>query len=94
MNTGFSYTKKNNMKYFIIAISALLIEICSTFYIRSVSTGDIPMMLFFASISPFLGLPFIGYIVESKNWTEKIKQSFSLSVGYFVGVLVVMYFIK
>ena len=82
------------MKYFIIGISALLIEICYTFYIRSVSTGDIPMMLFFASISPFLGLPFIGYIVETKNWGERCKQALALSVGYFVGVLVVMIFIK
>ena len=52
------------------------------------------MMLFFATISPFLGLPFIGYMVETKNWNERIKQSLALSVGYFVGVLVVVNLIK
>jgi len=82
------------MKYFIIGISALIIEICSTFYIRAVSDADIFMMLFFASISPFLGLPFIGYMVESKNWTERIKQSLALSIGYGIGALVVIQFIK
>ena len=81
-------------KYLIIGLSALIIEICSTFYIRSVSTGDIPMMLFFASISPFLGLPFIGYMVETETWRERIRQAIALSVGYGLGVLVVVYFIK
>jgi len=82
------------MKYFIIGLSALIIEICSTFYIRSVSETNITMMLFFAGISPFLGLPFIGYMVESKNWGERIKQALALSVGYCVGVLVVINLIK
>jgi hypothetical protein len=82
------------VRYLIIGLSALIIEICSTFYIRSVSQIDIPMMLFFATISPFLGLPFIGYMVETKNWNERIKQSLALSVGYFVGVLVVVNLIK
>jgi hypothetical protein len=82
------------MKYFIIGLSALIIEICSTFYIRSVADGNTPMMLFFAAISPFLGLPFIGYMIESKNWGERIKQAISSSVGYGIGVLIVINFIK
>jgi hypothetical protein len=82
------------MKYFIIGLSALIIEICSTFYIRSVAEGNLTMMLFFAGISPFLGLPFIGYMVETKNWSERIKQAVSSSIGYGIGVLVVMYFIR
>jgi len=82
------------MKYFIIGLSALIIEICSTFYIRSVAEANTPMMLLFASISPFLGLPFIGYMVESKNWGERIKQSLALSIGYSIGVLVVINLIK
>jgi hypothetical protein len=82
------------MKYFIIGLSALIIEICSTFYIRSVAEANLPMMLFFAGISPFLGLPFIGYMVESKSWLERIKQALSLSIGYLIGVLIVIYFIK
>ena len=81
-------------KYLIIGLSALIIEICSTFYIRSVAEGNLPMMLFFAGISPFLGLPFLGYMVESKTWAERIKQAISSSIGYCIGVLVVIYFIK
>jgi len=81
-----------NLKYVIIALASLIIEVCSTFYIRSVASGDVPMMLFFAGISPFLGLPFIGYMVESKNWKERIKQAVASSVGYFIGVLIVVYF--
>lgn len=77
-------------KYFIIGLSALIIEICSTFYIRSVAESNTPMMLFFAGISPFLGLPFIGYMVETKVWDERIKQALALSVGYCIGVLVVI----
>jgi len=82
------------IRYFIIALSALIIEICSTFYIRSVAEGNTPMMLFFAGISPFLGLPFLGYMVETKTWGERIKQAIALSVGYIIGVLVVISFIK
>jgi len=52
------------------------------------------MMLLFASIGPFLGLPFLGYMVESKTWGERIKQAISLSIGYAIGVMIVVYFIK
>ena len=82
------------MKYFIIGLSALIIEICSTFYIRAVSEANTGMMLFFAGISPFLGLPFIGYMIESKNWGERIKQALALSVGYTIGALVVINWIQ
>jgi len=80
-------------KYIIIALSALIIEICSTFYIRSVAIGDVPMMLFFAGIGPFLGLPFLGYMIEAKNWGERIKQAIASSIGYMIGVLIVVYII-
>ena len=52
------------------------------------------MMLFFAAISPFLGLPFIGYMIETKDWDERIKQALALSVGYIAGVLIVINFIQ
>jgi len=51
-------------------------------------------MLFFAFISPFLGLPFSGYMVESDNWNERIKMAFSLAFGYVVGALLVITLIK
>jgi hypothetical protein len=82
------------IKYFIIALSALIIEICSTFYIRAVSEANTGMMLFFAAISPFLGLPFIGYMVETKVWSERIKQALALSIGYGIGALVVINYIR
>ena len=78
------------MKYLIIFISALIIEIVSTFYIRSVASANILGMLFFAFVAPFIGLPFAGYMVESKLWSERIKMAFSLAIGYVSGVLIVI----
>ena len=82
------------LKYLIIGTSALIIEICSTFYIRAVAESDTLLMLLFASISPFLGLPFIGYMIETKVWSDRLKQALALSIGYAVGVLVVINLIK
>lgn len=82
------------MKYGIIFLSALIIEICSTFYIRYVSEANTLGMLLFAFIAPFLGLPFAGYMVESKLWSERIKMAFSLAFGYVTGVIIVINLIK
>jgi len=82
------------MKYGIIFLSALIIEICSTFYIRYVSEANTLGMLFFAFISPFLGLPFSGYMVDSENWNERIKMACSLAFGYVTGVIIVINLIK
>ena len=81
------------MKYIIIGLSALIIEICSTFYIRFVAEEHFLGMMFFAFISPFLGLPFVGYIVESKTWGERIKMAFSSAFGYLIGSVIVILFI-
>ena len=78
------------MKYRIIILSALIIEICSTFYIRYVAEGNTIGMLFFAFIGPFLGLPFAGYMVESKTWSERLKMAFSMAIGYTIGVIIVL----
>jgi hypothetical protein len=82
------------MKYLIIFTSALIIEISSTFYIRFVADKNSFGMLFFAFIGPFLGLPFAGFMVESKQWNERIKMAFSLAFGYVVGVLIVITLIQ
>jgi hypothetical protein len=82
------------MKYFIIGLSALIIEICSTFYIRGVAEKNTLLMLLMAAIGPFLGLPFLGYMIETKNWGERIKQAIALSIGYVIGALVVINLIK
>ena len=78
------------MKYRIIILSALIIEICSTFYIRYVAEGNPIGMLLFAFIGPFLGLPFAGYMVESKTWSERLKMAFSMAIGYTIGVIIVL----
>ena len=82
------------MKYGIIFLSALCGEIGSTFYIRYVSEGNFYGMIFFCFIGPFIGLPFAGYIVETKTWKERIKMAFSLAFGYVAGVIVVISLIK
>jgi hypothetical protein len=76
------------MKYAIIFLSSFIIELSSTFYIKNVSEGNY-MMIFFAFISPFLGLPFLGYIVETKNWKSRITLAFFTAFGYSSASLVV-----
>ena len=76
------------MKYLIIALSCFIIEIASTMYISTVSSNS-PYMLLWAFIGPFLGLPFIGYIVDEKNWTGRFKIAISSAIGYTIGSLVV-----
>jgi hypothetical protein len=78
------------MRYPIIFLSALVIEICSTFYIRFVSEGNAPGMILFAAIGPFLGLPFLGYMIEATNWNERILNAVALSLGYIVGTVIVI----
>jgi hypothetical protein len=89
-----SKRKESNIKYGIIFTSALIIEICSTFYIRFTAEANTIGMVFFAFISPFLALPFAGYMVESKFWNERIKMAFVLALGYALGALVVNNIIK
>ena len=83
-----------NMKYQVIFLSTLIIEICSTFYIRFVSEKNAIGMLVFAFIGPFLGLPFVGYIVDTKIWSERIKIAFASAFGYLTGSLIVIYLIN
>ena len=82
------------MKYLIIFTSALIIEICSTFYIRFVADKNTFGMLFFAFVGPFIGLPFAGYMVESKQWGERIKMALALAFGYVTVALIVITFIN
>jgi hypothetical protein len=51
-------------------------------------------MIVFAFIAPFLSLAFSGYMVESKEWNERIKMAFSLAFGYVVGALIVINLIQ
>ena len=80
-------------KYIIIGLSCLIIEIASTFYIRSVSEFNVGGMLFFAFIGPFLTLPFISYLIESENRLERFKIALASAIGYMLGAMIVVYVI-
>ncbi len=75
-------------KYFIIGLAAFILETASTMYIATVAERDV-YMIFWASMGPFLGLPFVGYMVESKTWIERIKMAMASAIGYALGATVV-----
>jgi hypothetical protein len=75
-------------KYFIIAFAAFILETASTMYIATVADRSIAM-IFWAFIGPFLGLPFVGYMVESKTWTERIKMALASAIGYVIGATII-----
>jgi hypothetical protein len=51
-------------------------------------------MIFFAAIGPFLGLPFLTYMIEATNWNERIFNAVALSAGYVTGTVIVITLIK
>ena len=71
----------------------MILEIASTLYISSVADKSI-LMLLMAFIGPFIGLPFAGYMVETKTWAERIRLAFAMGTGYLVGALIVYLIIK
>ena len=87
-NTTKKPLNQNRMKYLIIGLSALIIEIASTMYIATVADRSLSM-IFWAFIGPFLGLPFVGYMVESKNWKERILMALASSIVYAIGAFIV-----
>ena len=81
-------------KAIIIFLSAFIMEICSTFYITNVSKQNIIGMVIFAGIAPFLGLPFLNYVIESENFKQRLLMAVYLSFGYIVGSMFVYYFLN
>jgi len=75
-------------KYLIVGFAAFVIEVASTMYIATVAEKNIAM-IFWAFIGPFLALPFVGYMVESKDWSERIRLAFCSGVGYAFGAFLV-----
>jgi hypothetical protein len=51
-------------------------------------------MLFFAFIGPFLSLPFVGFMVESKTWKERMRLALCSGLGYLFGSFVVIIFLE
>ena len=78
-------------KYAIIFLSTLILEIGSTMYISTVANNS-PLMVFWAVIGPFLSLPFVGFMVESKDWKSRFNIALSSSLGYTIGSLIVYIF--
>ena len=77
-----------NKKYIILFISAIIIEIASTFYISAVSDKNINQMIIWAFIGPFLGLPFLKYNIEAKTDLQRIKLAICYGFGYAIGALI------
>lgn len=75
-------------KFIIIGFAAFILETASTMYISTVAERNI-FMIFWAFMGPFFGLPFIGYMVESKNWLDRLKMAVASGVGYAIGATVV-----
>lgn len=75
-------------KYLIIGFASFVIEIASTMYIATVADRSVYMVLW-AFIGPFLALPFVGYMVESKCWRERFKIASSSAAGYACGAYLV-----
>ena len=57
-------------------------------YISTVSERA-GQMIFWAFIGPFLGLPFVGYMVESTTWSERIGYALASAVGYSTGAILI-----
>jgi hypothetical protein len=81
-------------KYLIVFFSALILEIGSTFYITVVADKNYIGMLFFAFIGPFLSLPFVGFMVDSKTWKERMRLALCSGLGYLFGSFVVIIFLE
>lgn len=75
-------------KYLIILLAAFTIEVASTMYIATVADRSIAMV-FWAFIGPFLSLPFVGYMIEAKNWSDRIVLALFSGVGYALGAVLV-----
>lgn len=75
-------------KYLIVGFSALILEVASTFYIRTASEGSVFMMMW-AFLGPFFNLPFAGYMVETKTWKERLILALTMGMGYMLGALLV-----
>jgi len=75
-------------KYLIIGLAAFVLETASTMYIATVADRSLAM-IFWAFIGPFLGLPFVGYMVDSQTWPDRFKMAFASSIGYVLGAITV-----
>jgi hypothetical protein len=78
-------------RYLIVGFSSFIIEVASTMYIATVANRSF-FMIFWAFIGPFLSLPFVGYLVETKCWRGRSKLALSSAIGYSIGAYMVYLF--
>jgi hypothetical protein len=72
----------------VLMLASLLLEICSTLYIRAVAAEDVLASAVLAFIGPFVSLPFLGYMIEAKTWKHRILLTTIYAVGYTAGSLI------
>ena len=72
-------------KYLIVFLSALILEVGSTFYISVVADKNYPGMLFFAFIGPFLSLPFVGFWLNQKLGRKELNWLFAQDLDICLG---------
>jgi hypothetical protein len=80
-------------KLIVIVLAAITIEIASTFYITAVAEKQTLQMMFWAFVGPYIGLPFIAWQIEAKNWKERIILATAYGFGYMIGALTVSQFL-
>lgn len=80
------------IKYFVVTISSLLLEIGSTMYISSVAEKQILGAIFWSFLAPFIALPFSGLVADS-NWKQRLYLAFFSAFGYCLGSFISMEFI-
>ena len=72
------------MIYLITFTAALILEFASTMYISSVASNS-PRMIAWAFIGPFLGLPFVAYMVDAPTWLDRLWVALASAIGYAAG---------
>ena len=83
----------SKLNFIIIAVASLIIEVASTMYISTVSDKSVFMVLW-AAVGPFLGLPFVGFMIDAKTWSGRFKVAIASALGYSIGSLIVyLYFL-
>ena len=76
-------------RYLILFIAAVTLELLSTLYIQAVAASNMPAVAVLAFLSPLANLPFVGYMVESKIWSERIRLALVYGFGYMAGAMLV-----
>lgn len=78
------------MKYIIVFISSLLLEIGSTQYIIAVAAKDVFDAGLWSFLCPILGILFYSEVIEAKNLRERVILAIVNGIGFLCGTLITM----